>query len=564
MCGAPPVPTLTCLGDVNVGSARDPRGRTTFTAGVPRPLRREAETMFRFLIRSATPHRSHPEVLVTTAPTSGHRDELVEPPPSGDTNRWLVLVIVCLAQFMVVLDATVVNVALPSIQDDLGFSAANLQWVINGYTLTFGGFLLLGGRAGDLFGRRRLFLLGVALFSGASLLCGLATSEGWLVVARGLQGLGGALIAPTALSIITTTFAEGADRTKALGVWSAIAASGGAFGLLLGGILTDLLSWEWVFFVNVPVGIATALLAFRYVPESKAGLKSSSLDLPGAVSVTAGLIVLVYAIVKAESNGWGSATTLILGAVSLALLTAFVFIERSHPAPLIRLGIFRVRSLAGANGVMLLAAGGLFAFFFFSTLYVQLILGYSPLEAGLAFLPVTVGIGLGAGLAGQLVKRIGVRVTAVVGMLVAAFGLYLFSRAPVDGSYLSDVLPAIIPQSIGMGLTFVPVTLIATTNVGDQDAGLASGLFNTSQQIGGALGLAILSTLAADKTAGVLGDLGRQPSPAEQASALLEGFDTAFVAAALLLIIGAVVLLATVRKGDVASIDTEAPPVPAA
>jgi EmrB/QacA subfamily drug resistance transporter len=502
---------------------------------------------------------------VTTVPTSDRRDDdVVEPPPSGETNRWLVLVIVCLAQFMVVLDATVVNVALPSIQTDLGFSAANLQWVINGYTLTFGGFLLLGGRAGDLFGRRRLFLAGVALFSGASLLCGLATSETWLVLARGLQGLGGALVAPTALSIITTTFAEGADRTKALGVWSAIAASGGAFGLLLGGLLTDLLSWEWVFFVNVPVGIATALLALRYVPESHASVRSRALDLPGAVTVTAGLIVLVYAIVKAESNGWGSATTLGLAALAFALLAAFVVIEQRHPAPLIRLGIFRVRSLAGANAVMLLAAGGLFAFFFFSTLYVQLILGYSPLEAGLAFLPVTVGIGLGAGLAGQLVKRIGVRITTVIGMVTAAFGLWLFSHAGIDGSYLSDVLPAIIPQSIGMGLTFVPVTLIATTNVGDADAGLASGLFNTSQQIGGALGLAILSTLAADKTTSVLGDLGRQPNPAEQASALLDGFDIAFVAAALLLLLGAAVLLATVRKSDVANIDTEHPPLPTA
>ncbi len=501
---------------------------------------------------------------MTTAPTSGHRDELVEPPPSGETNRWLVLVIVCLAQFMVILDATVVNVALPSIQEDLGFSAADLQWVINGYTLTFGGFLLLGGRAGDLFGRRRLFLIGVALFSGASLLCGLATSETWLVVARGLQGLGGALVAPTALSIITTTFAEGEDRTKALGVWSAIAASGGAFGLLLGGILTDLLSWEWVFFVNVPVGVATALLALRYVPESKAALKSNALDLPGAITVTAGLIVLVYAIVKAESNGWGSATTLTLAAIAFALLVAFVLIERRHPAPLIRLGIFKVRSLAGANAVMLLAAGGLFAFFFFSTLYVQLLLGYSPLEAGLAFLPIAICIGIGAGLAGQLVKRIGVRSTTVVGLVMAAFGLWLFSRAPVDGTYLSHVFPAIIPQAIGMGLTFVPVTLIATTNVADEDAGLASGLFNTSQQIGGALGLAILSTLAAEKTSSVLEELGGRPSPGERASALLEGFDVAFVAAALVLLASAVLLLGTVRRSDVANIDPDKAPIPGA
>ena len=491
-------------------------------------------------------------------------DEFVEPPASGETNRWLVLVIVCLAQFMVVLDATVVNVALPSIQADLGFSAANLQWVINGYTLVFGGFLLLGGRAGDLFGRRKLFLWGVAVFSSASLLNGLATSDTWLVAARALQGLGGALVSPAALSIITTTFAEGEDRTKALGVWSAIAAGGGAFGLLLGGILTDLLSWEWIFFVNVPIGIATALLAIRYVPESRAVLRSGGIDLPGAVSVTAGLVVLVYAIVKAEDFGWGSGKTLGLAAIAFVLLAAFVAIERRSKAPLIRLGIFRVRSLAGANSVLLLVVGGLFAFFFFASLYVQQILGYSPLEAGLAFLPVTVGIGVGAGIAQQLVKRIGVRATAVLGMLIAAFGLYLFSGVSVDGTYLSDVLPAVIPQSIGMGLFFVPITLIATTNVADEDAGLASGLFNTAQQVGGALGLAVLSTLAADKSANVLGELGRQPSQLERVDALLDGFQVAFTAAAILVAFGAVLLMLAVRKQDVANVDPDAAPLPGA
>jgi EmrB/QacA subfamily drug resistance transporter len=490
--------------------------------------------------------------------------EVVEPPASGETSRWLVLVIVCLAQFMVILDATVVNVALPSIQADLGFSAANLQWVINGYTLVFGGFLLLGGRAGDLFGRRRLFLAGVAIFSFASLLNGLATSDTWLVAARALQGLGGALVSPAALSIIRTTFAEGEDRTKALGVWSAIAAGGGAFGLLLGGILTDLLSWEWIFFVNVPIGIATALLAIRYVPESKAALRTRGVDLPGAVSVTAGLVVLVYAIVKAEDFGWGSTKTLGLAAIAFALLAAFVVIERRTSAPLIRLGIFRVRSLAGANTVLLLVVGGLFAFFFFASLYVQQILGYSPLEAGLAFLPVTAGIGIGAGIAQQLVKRIGVRTTAGLGMLIAAFGLYLFSGVEVDGSYLSDVLPAVIPQSIGMGLFFVPITLIATTNVDHEDAGLASGLFNTAQQVGGALGLAVLSTLAADKSASILSDLGRRPDPLERANAMLDGFQVAFTAAAILVAFGAVLLMLAVRKRDVANIDPEAAPVPGA
>jgi EmrB/QacA subfamily drug resistance transporter len=490
--------------------------------------------------------------------------ESTGPEPPGVHNRWLVLVIVCLAQFMVILDATVVNVALPSIQRDLGFTPASLQWVINSYTLVFGGFLLLGGRAGDLFGRRRLFLWGVGIFSLASLLNGLATSDTWLVISRGLQGLGGALVSPAALSIITTTFAEGDDRTKALGVWSAIAAGGGAFGLLLGGILTDLLSWEWIFFVNVPIGIATAMLALRYVPESRAVHRQPGTDLPGAVTVTAGLVVLVYAIVKAEDFGWGSTRTLGLAAVAVALLAAFVAIESRTRAPLIRLGIFKVRSLAGANSVLLIVVGGLFGFFFFSTLYVQQILGYSPLEAGLAFLPVTIGIGIGAGIAQQLVKRIGVRTTAGLGMIIAAFGLYLFSRVTADGTYLSDVLPAIIPQSIGMGLFFVPITLIATTNVGEEDAGLASGLFNTAQQVGGALGLAVLSTLAAEKTTDVLAGLGHRPSPAERADALLDGFQVAFTLAAILVAFGSVLLMLLVRRKDVANVNPDAAPMPAA
>jgi EmrB/QacA subfamily drug resistance transporter len=490
-------------------------------------------------------------------------DDFVEPPHAGETSRWLVLVIVCLAQFMVILDATVVNVALPSIQADLGFSAADLQWVINAYTLVFGGFLLLGGRAGDLFGRRRLFLAGVAIFSFASLLNGLATSSTWLVAARALQGLGGALVSPAALSIITTTFAEGEDRTKALGVWSAIAAGGGAFGLLLGGILTDLLSWEWIFFVNVPIGIATALLAIRYVPESRSTQRHAGADVPGAVSVTAGLMVLVYAIVEAPNHGWGSPRTLGFAAIAIALLALFVFIELRSAAPLIRLGIFKVRSLAGADSVLFLVAGGLFAFFFFASLYVQEVLSYSPLEAGLAFLPITFGIGAGAGIAQQFVKRLGARTTATIGMLIAAIGLWWMSNASVGGSYLSDVLPAIIPMSVGMGLTFVPVTLIATTGVAEADAGLASGLFNTAQQVGGALGLAVLSTLAADKTTSTLAGLGHRPSPANTAAALVDGFNVAFIAAAILAAVSAVLLLVAVRKRDVAGMDPDAAPLPA-
>jgi EmrB/QacA subfamily drug resistance transporter len=477
---------------------------------------------------------------------------------------WLVLVLVCFAQFMVVLDATIVNVALPSIQHDLNFSASSLQWVINAYTLVFGGFLLLGGRAGDLLGRKRLFLAGVALFTFASLLNGLSPSGEMLIVARALQGLGAALVSPAALSIITTTFADGPERTKALGVWGGIAAGGGAVGLLLGGVLTEALSWQWIFFVNIPVGIAAFLLSARYVPESRAEKRPKGVDLAGAVSVTAGLMVLVYAIVKAQDYGWGSVETLVLGAVAIALLAAFVAIERRSKAPLVRLGVFRIRSLASANGVMLLVASGMFAFFFFSSLYVQEILGFSPIQAGLAFLPFTIGIMMGAGAAQQLIRRFGVRPIAVAGMLLAAAGLAFMSGVSPGGSYVSDLLPGIIPMSIGMGLTFVPLTLIGTTNIEDGDAGLASGVFNTSQQVGGALGLAILSTLSASRTSDVLGGLGHAPTAADRTTAVVDGFQIAFTAGAVLIGLGALVLAALIRSQDVARINAQEPALAAA
>jgi EmrB/QacA subfamily drug resistance transporter len=490
--------------------------------------------------------------------TVAERDAAPAPP---ETNRWIVLVVVCLAQFMVVLDATIVNVALPSIQADLGFSRADLQWVVNGYTLLFGGFLLLGGRAGDLVGRRRIFLIGVTLFSAASLLCGLAQNSEMLIAARALQGLGAALVSPSALAIITTTFEDGPDRTKALGVWAAIASGGAAFGLLLGGILTETLSWEWIFFVNVPVGAGAAALALRYVPESRAPVRPDTFDVAGAVSVTSGLIVLVYAIVKAESFGWGSARTLGLFAVAIALLTAFVIIERRSPAPLVRLGIFRIRSLTVANLVLFGVAGGLFANFFFASLYVQQVLGYGPLKAGFAFLPVTVGIGFGAGLSGQLIKRIDIRWVTISGMVMASSGLLLLSGVPVDGTYVGDLLPGLLLMAVGMGLTFVPITLIATTNTTHDDAGLASGLFNTSQQVGGALGLAVLATLAADRTASAIGKLGHPPTPLEQAAALVDGFEVAFTGAAILVGAGAVLLALFLRRSDVESIHPEEAPL---
>jgi EmrB/QacA subfamily drug resistance transporter len=478
-------------------------------------------------------------------------------------NPWLVLVLVCLAQFMVILDATIVNVALPSIQSDLEMSESDLQWIVNAYTLLFGGFLLLGGRAGDLIGRKRVFLAGVVVFSAASLLCALAPNETWLILSRGLQGLGAALVSPAALSIVIATFAEGRERTKAMGVWAAIAVGGGAVGLLLGGILTDALSWPWIFFVNVPVGIATFVLSLRFVPESRDEHVHKSFDLAGAVSVTAGLIALVYGIVRSAESGWGSAEVLGFLALAAVLLSAFVLIERRSAEPLVRLSIFSVRTVRGANVGMLVVAAGLFAMFFFNTLYLQRVLGYSALEAGLAFLPFTAGIIIGSGISQKLVPALGAREVPVIGITLAVLGLLLFLRlTPDETSYVVDLLPGIMLMSIGMGLVFVPVTLIATSGVPTADAGLASGLFNTSQQIGGALGLALLSTLASDRTTDELSSLGRQPTETDTASALVDGFHVAWIGSAVLLAAAALLLLALLRRRDVVAVsEGEAVPV---
>jgi EmrB/QacA subfamily drug resistance transporter len=475
---------------------------------------------------------------------------------TSESNKWIVLVLVCLAQFMVILDATIVNVALPSIQQDLDLSEANLQWIVNAYTLVFGGFLLLGGRAGDLIGRKRLFLAGLVVFTVASLLNGLAVNEGMLIGSRALQGLGAAFISPAALSIISTTFSEGAERARALGVWAAIAIGGAAFGLIMGGLLTQLLSWPWIFFVNVPVGIVTFVLALRLIPESRDEHAHRAFDVGGAVTVTGGLMALVYAIVKAETDGWGSPITLGSFAVSAILLASFVVIELHSKAPLVRLSIFRVRSLLTANVVMLLVASGMFAMFFFNTLYIQRVLGFGPLKAGLAFLPFTAGVMLSAGLASQFAPRVGVRPVAGLGMVVSAIGMLLLVRIPVDGSYLADVLPSLVVTSLGMGAVFMPLTLIATTGLVDEDQGLASGLFNTSQQIGGALGLAILSTVAASKTTAAGG--------ATDPEALVTGFHWAFGGGALFVLGGLAVMLALLRRRHVARIEAEAAPAPVA
>jgi len=472
------------------------------------------------------------------------------------TNPWVILVLICFAQFMVVLDATVVNVALPSIQNDLGLSEANLQWIVNAYTLVFGGFLLLGGRAGDLLGRKRLFLGGLVVFTAASLLDGLAVNSGMLIGSRALQGLGAAFISPAALAIISTTFKEGADRAKALGVWAAIAIGGSAVGLVLGGALTQTLSWPWIFFINVPVGVAVFLFSLRLVPESKDEAAHRSFDVAGAVSVTGGLMALVYAIVQAQRDGWGSTQTIGTFVVAAALLVGFVFIELRATAPLVRLSIFRVRSLTTANAVMFLVASGLFAMFFFNSLYIQRVLGFGPLKAGLAFLPFTAGIMLSAGFASNFAPRLGVRAIAIGGMIVTGIGMLLLTRLPVGGSYAVDVLPALVVTSLGLGCVFVPLTLVATTGLEDEDQGLASGLFNTSQQVGGALGLAILSTFAASRTSG---DRGVSTS-----AALVDGFHYAFAGGAIFVVLALAVLLALLRREHVERIEAEAVTAPIA
>jgi EmrB/QacA subfamily drug resistance transporter len=473
--------------------------------------------------------------------------------PAKTHNPWLTVAIVCIAQLMVVLDATIVNVALPSIQRSLHMTTANLQWVVNAYTLAFGGFLLLGGRAADLFGRRRLFFAGVALFSVASLLNGLASSSGMLIGSRALQGLGAALVAPACLSIVDTTFSDPNEQRKALGLWAGLSAGGAAIGLLLGGILTQAFSWPWIFFVNVPIGVAAIVLALRYVPNSPGESKVAGTDISGAVTVTGGLALLIYTIVETNSHGWGSASTIGLGTLSLALLGAFALIEQRTKAPLVRLAIFKVRALSIGDAAMLFLAAGMFANFFFGTLYVQDILHYSPIGAGLAFLPVAVLIGVGAGAAQRLIPSFGIRSVAIVGMALAAAGLALMVRVSVNGTYVGTLLPSFVLLAIGLGIAFVPATLIGVSSVSGEDSGLASGLFNTAQQVGGALGLAILSTLAVSHTSSLLGGSAHHTAHAV-AVATVSGYRLAFVVAAGFMIAAIAVLVTFLRSGHIAGV----------
>jgi EmrB/QacA subfamily drug resistance transporter len=453
--------------------------------------------------------------------------------------RWIALILLCVAQFVVVLDASIVNVALPTIGDALKFTESNLPWVVNAYVLTFGGFLLLGGRMADLLGRRRVFMGGLILFALASLAGGLATTSGQLIAARAVQGLGAAILSPAALSIVTTTFRDGAERNRALGVWGAVAGSGGAAGVLLGGVLTDGLGWEWVLWVNVPIGLVAAALAPGLIAESRSEGSRRHFDFAGAVSITAGLSLLVYALVDANSAGWGSAQTILLLAISVALIVGFVLIERRSAAPLVPFRIFRLRTLTGANVVGLLVGASLFSMFFFISLYMQQVLGYSAIKAGLSYLPLAVSIILSAGIASQLVTKIGFKPVLAAGMALIAAGLLWFSQISVHGSFASDILGPSLLAAVGLGFAFVPTTIAAVSGVADHEAGLASGLINTSQQIGGALGLAILSAISTSV-------IGTSRVPA----VLVDGFKDAFLAGAGFAVLGLLGTLFLIRSRD--------------
>lgn len=461
--------------------------------------------------------------------------------PAAPVNKGLALALLASTQFVLILDAAIVGVALPSIGSDLDFAREDLSWVANAYTLMFGGFLLLGGRVADLVGRRRMFMVGLVLFTAASLLGGLAQSALWLVLARAAQGLGAALISPAALSLVMTLFTEGSERNKALGVWGAVAGSGGAAGVILGGVLTEWLGWEAVLYVNVPIGLVAAFLAPRLLPEGREAAGTRSFDVAGAVTVTAGLTMLVYALVDSGDAGWGSAQTLGLAAGALVLLALFVAIELRATRPLAPLAIFRNRALRGANIVSVAMTMAFFPMFFFLTFYAQYVLGYEPIEAGFAQLPIALSIIVFAGVASQIVTRAGYKTTILIGLLVAAAGLVWFAQVSPGGSFMADILGPSLVTGLGLAFAFVAGTIAATSGVSGEQAGLASGLVNTSQQIGGALGLALLIALATARTDAV---------DAAQPVALAEGYQAGFLGGAGLALLGALltVLLLSSRE----------------
>ena len=465
---------------------------------------------------------------------------------SDSRNRWIALVLLCMGSLMIVLDTTIVNVALPSIRGSLHFSQTSLAWVVNAYMLTFGGFLLLGGRLGDHFGHRRLFIGGIMLFTLASLACGVSTTQGMLVAARAVQGFGGAIVSAVSLSLIVSLFVEPADRVKAMGVFGFVAAGGGTLGVLLGGVLTDLLTWHWIFLVNVPIGIAVCLLSTRVLPVSRASEAGGRLDAAGAVVVTAGLMLAVYAIVNGNQVGWLSGRTVGLLAGSAALLVAFLVVESRVRSPLMPLGLFRRRNLATANAVGVLWAAAMFAWFFLTALYLQLVLGYTPLQVGLAFLPANlIMAALSLGLSAKLVMRFGIKPPLVGGLSLAAVGLALLARAPVHGHYLVNLLPSMILLGFGAGTAFNPLLMAAMGDVEQSEAGLASGIVNTSFMMGGALGLAILASVAASRTNHLLA------AGSPHLAALVGGYRVAFMIGAAFAVLAAGLAAQMLRAGAI-------------
>jgi EmrB/QacA subfamily drug resistance transporter len=471
-------------------------------------------------------------------------------------SRWLALYVLCLGDLMIVLDGTIVNVALPSIRDDLGFSQTSLAWVVNAYLLTFGGFLLLGGRLGDLYGHRRLFLIGISIFTASSLACGTATSQGFLIAARAVQGVGGAIVSAVALSLLMTLFTETADRAKAMGVFGFVLSGGGVIGVLAGGVLTDLLSWHWIFLVNLPVGILVFVLSLRLLPAAHAPAAGGRLDLAGALTITAALMLAVFAIVKGNDVGWLTVRTIGLLAVAAALVGGFLLIESRVAAPLMPLSLFRNRDVSSANVVGVLMAAGLFAYFFFSALYLQLVKDYTPLEVGLAYLPGTIIWGSSSLLlSDRLVMRYGIKKPLIAGMGLMFLALLLLARVPVDGNYLLDILPATILVGIGAGIAFNPILLAAMSGVQPTEAGLASGVVNTSFMMGGAVGLAILASLADSRTS-ALADEGVHES-------LTAGYHLAFLVGAIFVAVSAVLAATLIRAKQPAPMHMPAEPTPA-
>jgi EmrB/QacA subfamily drug resistance transporter len=469
--------------------------------------------------------------------------DLVLPAMAADEQRrWLALYVLCVGMLMIVLDATIVNVALPTIQEDLGFSQNDLAWVVNAYLIAFGGLLLLSGRIGDLIGQRRIFLIGLGVFTGASLLCALAQSQGVLIGARFVQGVGGALTSAVILGMIVTMFPEPREQAKAIGAYTFVAVAGGSIGLLLGGVLTETINWHWIFFVNIPIGVATALAAIRLVPDREGIGLSAGADLPGAVLLTCGLMLFVYTILGVAEEGWGSSQTLLLGAISIGLLIAFVARQARVANPLMPLRLFRSRQVSGANLVQALMVVGMFAMFFLGALYMQRILGYDALQVGLAYLPLTIVMGtMSFRFTGQLNLKYGPEATLVPAMIFIVAGLLWLARTPIDANYVLDLLPSMILIGLGAGLGFPSLMTLAMSGVSESDSGLASGLVNTSVQVGGAIGLAVLATFATERTEGLLAD----GEPA--AEALNSGYHLAYLIGAGLVLVAIAIAFTTLR-----------------